>query len=85
MPVETVDSDMDDNPRFKLDSESMNSENEHIGEIEEMKERKGHSVLKKVPNALHHHVVFPMAFPHVGMIHHNLKHISEAKKITSEE
>ena len=74
---ETVDSDTENAPKFKLDSKSMDSTEERIGEIEEMKQLEGKDLLRTVPNALHHRVVFPMVFPHVGMpgysSHVNLK------------
>ena len=46
-----------------------------------MKNLKGKDLLKTVPNALHHHVVFPWAFPYVGMTSHH-HHNTEAVKPT---
>ena len=68
---ETVDNKYDNTPDFKLDSQSMEDKDELKGEIEEMKNLRGKDVLKTVPNALHHHVVFPWSFPYVGMKNHH--------------
>lgn len=67
MGTETVDTNPNNVPKFELDNKSIDSQNVNIGEIDEMKNLVGKRVNKTVPNALHHHVVFPWTFPHVGM------------------
>jgi hypothetical protein len=70
---ETVDSDYNNEPRFRI-KDSLDDTEEKIGELKEMSKLEGSSILKKVPSALHHRVVFPYAFPHVGMIHTHHHH-----------
>ena len=84
MRGETVDTDVDNLPSFHLDEESLDSDAEKKGEIEEMKTLVGKDLIKTVPNALHHHVVFPWTFPHVGMLH-QAHGPSEAQKIEGVE
>lgn len=77
-PKEQIDSDVDNEPKFAY-SGGVDTNWEKLGEKEEVQKLKGKSIIQKVPSALHHRVVFPYTYPHVGMIPahhgHETKHL----------